>query len=315
MARSILVRMILPCLVALLIPAAAASSLAAQMSWYALGYRAESAGPYAVDLIHGLVYARRGRSVLRADVYRPFEASAPCPGVLLVHGGGWRHFDRTAAGGFARLLATHGFLAATVDYRSSKKDPWPACLYDVKAAVRWLRAEAARFNMDPRRIGAVGDSAGGHLVALLGTAGPEAGLEGEAGDPAGDSAVQAVVAYYGLFDLTAMPEISRRVGPIAGLLGAKYEERPELYRAASAISYVDRDDPPFLLVHGSSDRLVPAAQSQLMANALEAAGVPVRLLLVDRADHMLVKRGGRPDPPLAEVDRQVVAFLKERLGR
>ena len=135
-----------------------AAPLAANMTWYALGYRAESAGSYKVETIVGLTYAQIGKRALNLDIYRPVEATGQLPGVVIVHGGAWRYFNRTVATGFARLLASHGFAAATVDYRLSDEAGWPACLQDVKASVRWLRANARRFNLDPLRIGAVGDS-------------------------------------------------------------------------------------------------------------------------------------------------------------
>lgn len=314
MAKRILRRPCLPGLVVLLVLLTAAAPAAGNMSWYALGFRPESTGPCAVETMVDLVYAQVDQTDLRADIYRPDKMTEPCPGVVIVHGGAWRYLDRSVTRGFARILASHGFVTVTVDYRSSKKASWPACLHDVKAAVRWFRANARRFNLDPRRVGAVGDSAGGHLVAMLGTAGPEAGYEGDVGVyTETSSALQAVVAYYGVFDMAGMPPVVRAQGPIPRLLGASYADRPELFKTASPMEYIDPKDPPFMLVHGQRDRVVPVAQSMSMEAALRAAGVPVKLLLVENADHMLVKRGGKPQPSLLEVDRQVVEFLKEKL--
>jgi len=283
------------------------------MKWYALGCRVESIGPYQVEVLVGLSYAKVGQGNLLADVYRPYDASGPLPAVVVVHGGAWRYFDRHVTEGMARVLASQGFVAVTVDYRLSGEAVWPACFQDIKAAVRWIRANANRFDIDPQRIGAIGDSAGGHLVAMLGTARAEANLEGDEGVTGISSAVSAVVAYYGVFDMTSMTPAVREKGPIPRLLGTSFKDQPDLFRQASPITYVDKSDPPFLLIHGRNDRVVPVEQSMQMEAALKAAGVPVKLLLVENADHMLVKKGAQIDPPLVGIDRQVIEFLQQQL--
>ena len=287
--------------------------LAGNMPWYALGYRAESAGPYKVEVMVGLTYAEVDGQDQLADLYRPNNMVGLSPAVVVIHGGGWRHFDRQVTEGVCRLLASNGLVAVTVDYRLSKEASWPACLHDVKAAVRWVRANAKRFNVDPSKLGVLGDSAGGHLAGLVGTAGPDAGLEGDEGTAGVSSAVQAVVAYYGLYDLTAMPALTLEKGWIPQMIGGTYDACPELYKQASPMSYIDPGDPPFLLIHGVQDRMVSVEQSKMMEAALKAAGVPVTLLVVDNADHMLVKRGGKVDPALTAVDAQVVEFLRQWL--
>lgn len=289
--------------------------LAGDMEWYALGGRQESAGPHKVEVIVGVTYSRAGRDGLKLDIYRPVDTYGPLPAVLLVHGGGWRYGDRQVVRGMARTLASNGFIAVPADYRFSGEAQWPGCLHDLKAAVRWLKTNAKRYRIDAERIAVVGDSAGGHLAAMLGTTGPRDGLEGDVEENGASSAVRAVAAYYGVFDLAAMAPAARNKGPLPKLLGARFEEQPESFALASPITYVDGGDPPFLLIHGLQDKLVPIDQSLRMEAALREAGVPVRLIEVANAGHMLRKTGKKPDPPLAEIDRQLLEFLGEHLAR
>jgi acetyl esterase/lipase len=195
---------------------------------------------------------------------------------------------------FDALLAA-GLAVATIDYRHALEAPFPAQLHDAKAAVRYLRAHADDLGISTARIGVMGESAGGHIAALVGLTAHRADLEGTHGVVGPSSAVDAVVDWYGPADLATMPrktlppEIAAKLPP--ELLVAPEDqltrglEGPAL-ADASPVTHVTPDAPPFLLVHGTTDWLVPYAQSEQLAAALVAAGVPVRLVPVDGAEHI-----------------------------
>src|SRR5262249_34792242 len=181
----------------------------------------------------------------------------PVPVVVGLHGGGWRMGKRQDLAKLTELLAAQGFAAATVTYRLAPQHRFPAQVEDCKAAVRWLRANARKFKLNPDRVGAVGFSAGAHLACLLGTAGAGAGLEGDGGHPAQPGGVQPVVGFFGPTAFTTKPwrravEALYRVP----FLGGTSEEKAELYKKASPIVYVGKGGPPFLFFHGTEDKLV-----------------------------------------------------------
>jgi len=259
------------------------------------------AAPPGVEVLRDLVYGTGGGRDLRLDLYLPEEAPRPMPLIVWVHGGGWRGGSkgRTRAAG----MTARGYAVASVEYRLSGEAVFPAQIHDVKAAVRWLRANAEEYGLDPRKFGAWGSSAGGHLVALLGTSGGVGALEGEGGSADRSSRVQAVCDFFGPADLTRLGGGAR--DPVARLLGGTRDEKPDLARLASPVTHVSEDDPPFLLVHGDRDPLVPVAQSRLLHQMLVRAKVPSRLHEVEGAGH-----GWRRNPT---VDRLVEDFFDEHL--
>ena len=258
--------------------------------------RADGARHYS-----GLTYAVAfGYRPLQLDVWVPAgEGLAPL--VVWVHGGGFMFGDRRVLPETLRpnqvfdALLEAGLAVATIDYRHSLEAPFPAQLHDAKAAVRYLRAFADELGISTERIGAMGESAGGHLVAALGLTAHRADLEGTHGVVGPSSAVDVVVDWYGLADLTTMPrhalppEIAAKLPPelatppednlTRGLEGAALAD-------ASPITHVTPDAPPFLLVHGTADWLVPYAQSEQLHAALTAAGVQSRLVPVEGAQHI-----------------------------
>lgn len=257
----------------------------------------------------GVTYAaRQGFRPLLMDVYVPLRAERAAPCVLWVHGGAFWAGDRRELPGnwrpgslFAALVEA-GLAVATVDYRLSGEAPWPAQGDDVADAVRFLRDNAATLRIDPSRIGVAGESAGGHLAAMLALTG------------SGPTAVQAAAILYGVTDLRdfegqePVPE-DLRTTPEAVLLRALAEEAPEEFAAASPITHAHAGAPPVLLITGDSDTVVPARQSVRLHEALVAAGADdVVLDLVPGADHCF--GGTDPDEPL----RRVVAFLADRLA-
>jgi len=245
----------------------------------------------AHSVLRDLEYASVDGISLRLDLYLPDPRPAdPVPLVLWVHGGAWRagSKDRT----YAPEILGESYAVASVDYRLSQEAPFPAQIHDVKAAVRFLRAHADRFGLDPNRFGAWGSSAGGHLVALLGVSCGADDLEGTLGDhPDQSSCVQAVCDFFGPTDLPALLEQrgadTRRPMPEDQLLGGPVEGLPDLAALASPITQVDASDPPFLILHGSDDPTVPVEQSIAFDQALRAAGVDTTLIVIDDAGHGL----------------------------
>lgn len=241
-----------------------------------------------VETIKNLEYAKHDGSALHLDLYLPRRADGKMPVVMIVPGGGWRNCSKDNPPLF---LTDDGFALAPIMYRVSSEAIAPANVKDCKAAVKWLRANAGRYNLDPDRIGACGSSAGGHLSALLGTAPDVAKLE-----PAGDnetysSAVQAVCDMCGPSDLTrmAIPEIRERFSVVHEVteqyLGGPVEDRLELARLVSPVNYVSDDCPPTLIIHGQDDPVVSVEESILFHRELSNAGADTSLHLLKGVGH------------------------------
>jgi acetyl esterase/lipase len=269
--------------------------------------------PHGVKVERDLAYAGTDNPRQRLDLYLPAarDAEKLLPLVVFIHGGGWRGGDKRGMGEAAHpLLEDGGYAVASVGYRLTDEAAWPAQIHDCKAAIRWLRANAATYGLDPERIGVIGPSAGGHLVAMLGTSGGVAALEGDLGaHDDTDSRVACVVDLFGPSDLLAMGGQHDQPGsPEARLIGGPVQEHKEAARNASPVTYVSRDDPPFLLVHGTVDPVVPFSQSQRLHDALRDAGATSTLVPVTGGGH------GRFGTP--EVAGRVRAFFaKHLLGR
>ena len=263
-----------------------------------------------VRALRDIEYARPGGKPLLLDLYLPEKTDAPLPLIVWIHGGAWQggsKEDCPAVGMTAR-----GYAAASINYRLSHEAIFPAQIHDCKAAVRWLRANAQKYGFDPDRIGAWGSSAGGHLVALLGTSGGVEELEGDLGNAEQSSSVQAVVDFCGPTDLTRIAEapsdISRKSAdcPEAMLIGGMLHENPEKAAAASPVTYATKDAAPFLIMHGENDTIVPLQQGELMHAALTKAGAEVTFEVVKDAGHGF----GGPD-----IDRMVNDFFDAHLKK
>ena len=281
-------------------------------------------GPDGTRVVLGVPYAGLpGVRPLELDLYLPPESDGPVPVVVFLHGGGWRLGSRHLVGPaylgasptpFERV-AQAGIAVASIDYRLSGEATWPAQLHDAKAAVRFVRARAADLGVDPDRIAAWGESAGGHLAGLLGLTGDDATLEGEGGIVGTSSRVSAVVSWYAPSDLAAIAT-DTGADPAnprtreAQLLGAPAAEVPELAAQASPVSHVSADAPPFLLLHGRADRMVPCVQSERLYAALLEAGVEVEFDAYEDADHMWL---GTPEAAQQALDR-TIDVLSRRLG-
>ncbi|MGA8150906.1 MAG: alpha/beta hydrolase [Terriglobales bacterium] len=251
------------------------------------------------------------------DIFVPKRRNrTPTPAVLWIHGGGWERGDKNGNSG-AQLLAGEGFVTASLFYRLSGDSPFPADIEDCKCAIRFLRANAAKYGIDPGRIGVAGASAGGHLAELVATANQTAGLEGVGGWQNVSSKVQAASAYYGVSDFTVgAMQFQHHTGQVVvKLFRGTEKEKPELYRKASPILYVSKDDPPLLLVHGEEDELVPFDQSVRMAEAYRRAGLPVEFVAVKNAGHDFEHVGTAPVSPSVEIIHQkTIDFFKRHLA-
>ena len=210
------------------------------------------------------------------------------PAIVCLHGGGWSNPNPNELPANASDMAGRGFVGAIIDYRLAPEFRFPAAVEDSKAAVRWLRANATKYHIDPERIGALGSSAGGVLAGLLGTTAGIAEFEGDGGNPGFSSRVQAVAVMNGTTDLVARYEWNRghsAVRFMEDFLGATYEEDPNLWVKASPITHVGPESAPFFLWHGTGDINTPYQQSVDMASALEAAGVYVEFITAADACH------------------------------
>jgi acetyl esterase/lipase len=237
-----------------------------------------------------LVYKRINGRELTLDLYRPQNASGPSPVILWINAGGWSHGRKDQYIPVIRLLSD-GYAVASIELRLSGEAPFPAQIEDCKAAVRWLRANAAKYNLDADRIGAGGHSGGGHLSALLGTTGGVQELEGGGDNMSYSSRVQAVCDVSGPSDLLRLyhdasdPSTGtkpRAISYIDAFLGGPAEQNKTKAIAASPITYVSKDDAPFLIIHGEKDFGIPASQAELLAAALKAAGVETTLEITPR---------------------------------
>ncbi|NOZ24136.1 MAG: alpha/beta hydrolase [Planctomycetes bacterium] len=247
--------------------------------------------PDGVALDSNVTYGQGGGRDLKCDLYLPTGEGAGRPGIVFIHGGGWRGGTRNQFREQAAHMATLGFVGLCIEYRYSGEAKFPAAVEDVKCAVRWLRAHAESYGIDSRKIASVGGSAGAHLAAMLGTTDASAGLEGEGGYPDQSSKVNAMVPFNGVFDMAAcVPKSPGAESAIVEFIGGPPDDMPEAYRLASPISHVDATTAPTLLLHGNADEVVPFEQSLMFKRALEKAGVHVELYEASDAGHGFFNR-------------------------
>ena len=269
----------------------------------------ETKRPAPRDL-HDLAYVRDGDANQRLDLITPGAGTAPAPLIVWIHGGGWE------GGSYhqnpARAMVGRGYAVASIGYRLSAQAKYPAQIEDCKAAIRWLRAHAVEYGIDPDRIGVWGASAGGHLAALLGTTAKEKRFD--VGDNLDrSSAVTCVIDSFGPSDFLhwgdppwpASYDTSNTA--LARLLGGKIAEHEELARLASPVTFVDKDSVPFLIMHGDRDPIVPVQQSVVLDAALRKAGVESTLVIIPGGGH---GGGGFDDPKYL---RQMAEFMERHL--
>jgi acetyl esterase/lipase len=280
------------------------------LCWCGLILLAASAAaqqPAGILFERDVVYGKGGDEDLKLDIARPEKTNSAAPCVVVIHGGAWRGGSKSAHDDIIREFAKRDYVSATVEYRFCPKYPFPAQVEDVKCAVRFLRAHADKYGLDPKRIGAMGFSAGAHLSMMLGVMDKGDGLEGNGGWADQPSKVQAVVAFFGPTDFTmGYPEASAQL--VKDFLGGTLAEKPGVYRAASPVTYVNAGDAAMLLFQGTKDPLVPHEQAYRMAEALTAAGVPGRVEILIGASH------GWAGMDLVRTLRETQAFFDEQLG-
>ena len=223
---------------------------------------------------------------MHLDLFRP-NGNGPFPAVIVVHGGAWITGNHAMENPFAIELARRGYVAATIEYRLSNEAKYPAQIHDLKAAVRWLRANAARYHIDANQIAAVGASAGGHLVALLGATNDISSFEGDGNNSEFSSAVQSVVDIDGTATLIDPGNIEKeKKGPFdtnTRLIGGSYEEKPEVWRDASPITHVNKRSAPVLFINSSSYR--PFQQREEMSARLKAMGIVSEIVVIPDTPH------------------------------
>jgi acetyl esterase/lipase len=241
------------------------------------------------------------------DLYLP-ATGTNWPLVVWVHGGAWMEGSKEDPPDLQFLR--HGFALASINYRLSQDAIFPAQLIDCKAAIRWLRAHAAETGIDPNHIGVWGASAGGHLAALLGTTGDVREFD-QGENPGVSSGVQAVCDWYGPTDFAQITNYPSNLKhdapdwPESRLIGGPLAQNIEQAERANPIRYITKSDPPFLIMHGDKDPIVPLEQSQLLADALNKAGVRVTFHIVPGGEH-----GGVAFRQTEELDRLYDFFLK-----
>ena len=277
--------------------------------------------PEGVEVAEDVVYGTADGLDLHVDLAYPKQTpEKPMPAVLLIHGGGWA--GGTHKGYLPMNLAAHGYFIATVEYRLSGEAPWPAQIEDCKQAVRWLRANAEKYHVDPKHIGVMGHSAGGHLVACLGTLGNDTSLDvGDFTDQ--NSSVQAVVDEAGPVDFTpaGRPTIGTNMDDHPGLVklfGGSYDAKTASWQQASSALHVTSNTPPFLILHGEADHLVPIKQAEEMADALKKANVPYELIRVKNGGHGLRpdKAGDPAADPTPEAQQDLILhFFDQQLKK
>jgi acetyl esterase/lipase len=243
----------------------------------------------------------------------PALAQHPVPAVLQVHGGGWERGARLTSlsdSGTATDLVRAGFLVASIDYRLAPQNPWPDQIVDVECAVRYLRAHASDLGIEPDRIAALGTSAGGQLVSLLATAG-DLGQWDVGSNPDVSDRVAAVVDEFGPSNLTApgWPHASSVF--IHTVFGADPGTDSATLKEASPVTYVAPDDPPFLIIQGTDDHVIPESQSTELAERLRSAGVPVDVVLVHGGQHGLMTPDETPSP--SAISSLITSYLEKTL--
>ena len=274
--------------------------------------------PTDVEFIRNVEYGKGGNTSLTLDIVRPkIQPKDPMPVVVFIHGGGWQKGKKES--GLLKIapLAQKGYFCATIEYRLSGEAIFPAQIEDCKCAIRWVRAHAKEYNLDADHIGVWGGSAGGHLVALLGTSGGVKELEGKGGWEKYSSKVQAVADYFGPTDFLYWAEevkksglsieqleSQRAGGPISKLLGGPFSKKMDVAKQASPTTYITKDDPPVFIGHGENDNLVPLSQSKVFYDALKKEGVEATLHIVKGQGH------GFRDP---ETDKMVADFFDKHL--
>lgn len=264
--------------------------------------------PEGVTPHENIVFGTGGGRDLKLDLYTP-SGEGPHAAVLLVHGGGWIGGTKESFRPTAIQLAARGFVAATIEYRLATEAPFPGAVEDCKAALRWLRANAATYKIDTMRIGAVGGSAGGHLAGMVATTSDPAQFEGAGGNADQSSALQAVVLMgAGVDQATRALETPKPIDSQLKFFGGTYAEKKDVYVAASPITHVSVKTPPMLFIEGEFD--TPGERYVAMRKKLDALQIPNRLVVVQGGKHGCWGQ----NPWMMPMVEEIAAFLKTHLA-
>ncbi|QVL34862.1 alpha/beta hydrolase [Telmatocola sphagniphila] len=261
-----------------------------------------------IEFLQNIEYSNPDDQHLQLNLARPTEGAGPFPTIICIHGGGFRAGNRSGYDKLCRTLAEHGFVAMTVSYRLAPKYPFPAAVHDVKAAVRWARANAKKFHIDPDRIGVTGGSAGGHLAQFLGVTGDVKEFEGQGGNAEFSSKVKCVVNYFGPSDFTKSYGKSVDAAEVLPLfLGGNLETAREQHIRSSPLYWVTPNASPTLCIHGTKDNYVAYEQAVWLIDRLKAANVDAQLLTMEGAGH------GFKGKDAEAADAAMIAFFSKYL--
>ncbi|MCK5134197.1 MAG: alpha/beta hydrolase [Bacteroidales bacterium] len=230
----------------------------------------EPAVPENIEIDKAIVYKQVDSASLKLDIYKLKNLNKAAPVLIFIHGGAWAKGERSDYLPYLLDYAKKGYVTATISYRLSQEAPFPAAVMDVKCAVRWIRAHADQYMINPEKIAVIGGSAGGHLAMMLAYSDEKEFGEDCTDGPGGK--VQVVVNLYGPADLST--EYAQEQSSVLEFLGESYQENPGLYLTASPGAYISSDDPPTLIFHGTIDSTVPVSQSDSLHKWLDQAGVP-----------------------------------------
>jgi acetyl esterase/lipase len=265
--------------------------------------------PDGVTFEKGIDYSNPDDQHLQMNMARPKTGDGPFPAVICIHGGGFRAGHRDGYNGLCLTLAQRGYVAVTVSYRLAPKYKFPAAVHDTKAAVRWLRAHAREYKVDPHRIGTTGGSAGGHLAQFLAVTSGVAEFEGEGGNADQSSSVACVVNVYGPSDFTKSYGKSVDAAEVLPLfLGGNLETARHQHIVSSPLYWVTPDAAPTLCIHGTEDKYVAHEQAVWLVDKLKAADVEAELLTFPGAGH------GFKGDDAAKAEQALIAFFDQHLN-
>ena len=283
------------------------------MGWLLIALPSPAQAPQVPDNVlfeSGIEYTNPDGQHLQLNLARPKTGDGPFPAVLCIHGGGFRAGKRDSYDNLIIRLAEQGYVAATITYRLAPKYPFPAAIHDTKAAVRWLRANAEKYHIDPNRIGVTGGSAGGHLAQFLALTGDIKALEGDGGNPTQSTKVTCVVNVYGPSDFTKSYGKSVDAAQVLPLfLGGDLTTAKAQHLRASPLYWVTPDASPTLCIHGTEDKYVAHEQAVWLIEKLQAAGVEAELVTLPGAGH------GFKGDDAKKADAAMFAFFEKHLKK
>jgi acetyl esterase/lipase len=229
--------------------------------------------PGDIEEIKNIEYKNSNGKSLQLDIYKPKNLVKPAPLLVFIHGGGWTGGKRADYLVYLLAFAKKGYITATVSYRLVKDSVYPACAEDITDAVQWLFKNGDKYGYDPDRIALIGGSAGGHLALLAAYGWRKPGANDDTMIvPVSAHKIKAVVDLYGPADFTT--EFAKNNATVINFLGHTYKEKPELFTEVSPVHYLDKDDPPTMILHGTSDKTVPVSQSDELKKKLDSLAIP-----------------------------------------